>query len=80
MKNTQTKNPAQNNHFMKTKEDTANCGETTSISISGVPVETCREIRKLAADETRGNNSKMSAILLQEAVDARKARENSGKN
>ena len=51
--------------------------ETTSINITGLPVEMRAEIRRLAAIETRGIDSKMGVKLLAEALEARKRKENS---
>ena len=46
--------------------------ETTSINITGLPVEMRAEIRRLAAIETRGIDSKMGVKLLAEAIEARR--------
>ena len=46
--------------------------ETTSLNISGVPVDVIAEIRRLAAEETRGIYAKMCVKLLMEALEARK--------
>ena len=48
--------------------------ETTSINITGLPVSLRAEIRRLAAEETRGIDSKMGVVLLREAIEARRAR------
>ena len=46
--------------------------ETTSINITGLPVSLRAEIRRLAAEETRGIDSKMGVVLLREAVESRR--------
>lgn len=49
--------------------------ETTSLNISGVPVDIRAEIRLLAAQETRGIDAKMCVKLLIEALEARRAKQ-----
>ena len=53
--------------------------ETTSINVTGVPIRLMAEIRELASKETRGVNSKACVRLLQEALEARKAKTPSAK-
>ena len=46
--------------------------ETTSINITGLPVSLRAEIRRLAAEETRGIDSKIGVVLLREAIESRR--------
>ncbi len=52
-----------------------NANETTSINVTGIPINTAAKIRRLAAAETKGKTAPMVVILIKEAIEARKNKE-----